>query len=147
MKKDVPIRHEFVELMPKDLAQGTLYVSIPFATAVHKCFCGCGAKVVTPLKPTGWALTYDGETVSLWPSVGNWGFPCRSHYIIRKDVAVAAGEMSQERIDFGRARDRQARDHYFARSTPLMPTGVGPDAKPETPIEPRRSWLSRLFGG
>lgn len=61
-------------------------MSIFFATAVHNCFCGCGSKVVTPIKPAGWELTYDGDTVSLWPAVGSWGLPCRSHYIIRKDT-------------------------------------------------------------
>jgi hypothetical protein len=42
--------------------------------------CGCGKKVVLPLHPTHGKLTYDGETVSLSPSVGNWSFPCESHY-------------------------------------------------------------------
>ncbi|WP_245801874.1 DUF6527 family protein [Chitinophaga sancti] len=31
-------------------------------------------------------LTYDGETVSLHPSIGNWQFNCKSHYWINKDV-------------------------------------------------------------
>lgn len=71
--------------MPVELEDGILYISIPFKTAIHKCCCGCGNKVVTPLAPTEWKLTFDGETVSLNPSIGNWSFPCQSHYWIRRN--------------------------------------------------------------
>ena len=40
---------------------------------------------MTPLGPHHWAMTYDGETVSLAPSVGSRTLPCRSHYFIRRD--------------------------------------------------------------
>ena len=36
------IEPSFVEYVPDALDDGILYVSIPFATATHKCFCGCG---------------------------------------------------------------------------------------------------------
>jgi hypothetical protein len=52
--------------------QDTIYISIRFATVGHKCCCGCGREVITPLSPTDWSLTSDGETVSLHPSIGNW---------------------------------------------------------------------------
>ena len=51
---------------------------------------GCGGRVVTPLSPDDWRLTYDGDTVSLWPSIGNWAFACQSHYWIRSDQIVWA---------------------------------------------------------
>jgi hypothetical protein len=35
-----------------------------------------------PISPADWQLAYDGDTVSLTPSIGNWGFPRRSHYWI-----------------------------------------------------------------
>jgi Family of unknown function (DUF6527) len=79
------MKYEFVEYVPDELTEGMLYVSIPFATAVHKCCCGCGREVVTPLAPTGWSLTFDGKTVSLAPSIGNWSYPCQSHYWIRRN--------------------------------------------------------------
>lgn len=44
MKSVVKIKHEFVEFIPKERQEGILYISIPYATAVHKCFCGCGLK-------------------------------------------------------------------------------------------------------
>ncbi len=71
MKRETALTHEFVEYIPEHLKDGTVYVSIPFATAAHKCCCGCGKEVVTPLTPTDWQLTFDGETISLEPSIGN----------------------------------------------------------------------------
>ena len=76
------LAHKFVEEIPDDLDAGILYVSMRFGTVVHKCACGCGEEVVTPLGPAEWQLTYDGRTVSLAPSIGNWSFACRSHYWI-----------------------------------------------------------------
>lgn len=61
-----------------------LHISLRYATAVHLCACGCRRKVVTPLKPAGWRLIFDGA-VSLDPSIGNWQYPCRSHYYIRSN--------------------------------------------------------------
>jgi hypothetical protein len=77
------MQHKFVEFVPEDIQPNTLYVSVEYGTAVHKCCCGCGEEVVTPLTPTDWKLKFDGESVSLAPSIGNWSFKCRSHYFIR----------------------------------------------------------------
>src|SRR4051812_46368408 len=82
------IRHEFVSLAPDVLEQGVLYVSIEYATVLHLCACGCGAQVVTPLAPGRWRLTFDGKTVSLNPSIGNWSLPCRAHYWIDRNHVV-----------------------------------------------------------
>lgn len=108
-------KHEFVEYAPEELASGTLYISIPYRTALHNCPCGCGIEVVTPLDPTDWKLTYDGETVSLYPSIGNWSFPCRSHYWIKNSEIVWAESWSDEKIRYGRQRDR-SRKHDANRS-------------------------------
>lgn len=138
MTHPLKIRHEFVEFIPKELEEGALYVSIPYATAVHTCFCGCGTKVVTPISPVGWHLTFDGETVSLSPSVGNWSFACRSHYFIRKDAVVWAGDMSEDEIAWGRMRDKAARETHFDGQ---------PQAAAEPQAQPRKkkgfwSWLT-----
>jgi hypothetical protein len=108
------IRHEFVEFIPELLDEGTLYVSIPYATAAHLCCCGCAMKVVTPISPTDWRVTYDGESVSLDPSVGNWAFRCQSHYWIDQNRVVWARRWSQRKIDASRAADRLAKENYFA---------------------------------
>ena len=88
---------EFVKSVPERLADGVLYVSVEFATAVHLCGCGCRNEVVTPLsRRTGWKLLFDGETVSLTPSIGNWSFPCRSHYFITENNVLWAREIERQ---------------------------------------------------
>jgi hypothetical protein len=105
MKPDVAINHEFVDFIPRELEERILYISIEFATAAHKCFCGCGREVVTPLSPVGWQLIYDGETVTLTPSVGSWGLECKSHYVIQRDRVIWAPTMSEEEIAEVRRQD------------------------------------------
>ena len=79
------MQHKFVEFIPDVIEEGVLYISIEYCTAIHKCVCGCGNEVVTPLSPTDWELTFNGKTVSLDPSIGNWSFKCQSHYWIAKN--------------------------------------------------------------
>jgi hypothetical protein len=100
------VEPEFVELIPEKLDDGRLYVSMLHATVVHRCCCGCGSEVVTPLTPNDWQLTFDGETISLSPSIGNWSFACQSHYWIRRNLVTWAPRWSKRRIAAGRARDR-----------------------------------------
>jgi hypothetical protein len=113
------IKHEFVEYVPSELAEGVLYVSIRYATAVHSCACGCGNKVVTPITPADWQLLFDGDTVSLAPSIGNWGFPCRSHYWIKGDEIRWSGAWTHEQVASGRERDDRDREAYFTRRAEL----------------------------
>lgn len=74
----------FVTYIPAQLRSGHVYVSMEYATAVHLCACGCGAKTVTPLAADGWTLKFDGS-VTLRPSIGNGQSPCKSHYLITRD--------------------------------------------------------------
>lgn len=113
MKPVTNLNHEFVEYVPEELKDGTLYVSLTFATASHKCCCGCGNEVVTPLSPTDWKITFDGESISLDPSIGNWSFDCKSHYWIENSTVKWARRMSREQIEAGRAYDRLAKKRYF----------------------------------
>ncbi len=76
------LQHKFIENIPRDLEDNTIYISLEYCTAIHKCVCGCGNEVVTPISPKGWKLTFDGETISLSPSIGSWELECRSHYFI-----------------------------------------------------------------
>jgi hypothetical protein len=79
------IEHKFVEFVPNIIEEGVLYITIKYKTAVHLCICGCGNKVITPITPTDWQIIFDGKTVSLSPSIGNWSFECRSHYWIKRN--------------------------------------------------------------
>jgi hypothetical protein len=113
MNQEITLRHEFVEFIPEELRQGTVYISIRFATASHLCVCGCTNKVVTPLTPTDWKLIFDGKTISLDPSIGNWSFACQSHYWIRNSRVRWAPKWSRKQIDRGRSRDQSAKEKYF----------------------------------
>jgi hypothetical protein len=94
----------FVDAVPAEIEPGVLYVSMEFSTTSHLCCCGCGSRVVLPLHPTAWRLTYDGKAISMSPSVGSWTFPCRSHYWIRANRIEWAGAWSDEKIAAGRRR-------------------------------------------
>lgn len=107
------LRHEFVEFIPSELEDGVLYISIAFATAAHKCCCGCGCEVITPITPTDWKITFDGESVSLSPSIGNWSFECRSHYWITRNRIRWAETWSAEEIAAGRAHDHSLKQDQF----------------------------------
>lgn len=98
------IRYEFVKFIPELLEDGVLYISIEYSTAVHKCICGCGNEVVTPFSPAGWELRFDGKTVSLNPSIGNWSFECRSHYFIIRNKIRMARRWSEWEIQLKRSR-------------------------------------------
>lgn len=138
--KRTEISYEFVEFMPADLEGGQLYVSIQYATAVHLCACGCGTKVVTPISPAEWHLLFDGDSVSLSPSIGNWQFPCQSHYWIRHGQIKWAKPWSKEKIELGRAQDERDLQLYFAD----RPAGERPPSESRTPQPESRRLSDRL---
>ena len=107
------LNHKFVEFIPDTLDDGTLHVSITHGTAVHRCCCGCGREVVTPLTPTDWKLIFDGETVSLYPSIGNWNLPCRSHYWITRNRVEWAEDWSDWRIAATEEKDRKLKVKFY----------------------------------
>lgn len=110
----------FVKSIPAAPVAETLYVSMEYRTAVHLCACGCGTKVVTPLGPSDWILTFDG-TVSLRPSVGNGQQECRSHYYIRKDRIDWLPPIDPLATNVALARDQAAH-----RRTPGVPKARNP---------------------
>ena len=142
MKRPVMLAHEFVKAIPDKLEERTLYVSVDYATVVHRCCCGCGREVVTPLTPTDWTLIYDGVSISLNPSIGNWGFECRSHYWIDKSKVRWARRWSRSRIDAGRARDRRLKGRYYGEDEMAILRVEGPVRKGA--INRLWKWLSNL---
>ncbi len=76
---------QVVRRLPDILREGILYVCFECNVVVHLCACGCGEKVVLQIDPDFWRVWYDGETVSLSPSIGNFQYPCRSHYWIEQN--------------------------------------------------------------
>jgi len=129
------IRHEFVETIPEHLDNGVVYVSLTYATVVHNCCCGCGHEVVTPLHPRQWSLIFNGDTISLTPSIGNWSFPCRSHYWIRAGQIRSARSFTETEIAKLRADDQASlHDHYKSNTS----------TAPEKTTEPGKTWRAKL---
>ncbi|WP_367184553.1 DUF6527 family protein [Ferrimicrobium sp.] len=115
---------------------------MPYGIVTHKCCCGCGNKVVTPLTPTDWKLIYDGQSVSLDPSVGNWSLPCRSHYWITNGRVYWSAQWAQKTVDEARSRDRLAKLRYFTDETVFELPTESPSSPP--PRRRRRHrWLQR----
>ncbi len=107
------LQHKFVEFIPQEIEEGTLYISIEYCTTIHKCICGCGNEVVTPLSPTDWRMTFNGKAVTLHPSIGNWSFDCQSHYWIRDNKIELADSWTKEEIRLGREVDQDRKTAYF----------------------------------
>jgi len=102
MKK---LQHKFVEHIPAPLEDGILYVSIPFRVVLHKCCCGCGNEVALNLSPKGWQLTFDGQSVTLYPSIGNYSFKCQSHYWITNNIVEWVSKTSKGENPHPRQRE------------------------------------------
>jgi len=109
------IQHKFVGFIPEILEEGVLYISIDYCTAVHKCVCGCGNEVVTPISPTDWELRFDGKTISLSPSIGNWSFECKSHYFITRNKIHFARRWEDWEIEEGRVEDKENKKYYYKK--------------------------------
>jgi hypothetical protein len=103
--KKAPISLTYVEhgCMPdiSEMKDGVLYVSKKGCIGIHRCLCGCGEQTVTPftkitteneefvsdMPGTDWFLTIKNGKASITPSIGNYEFPCKSHYIITNNMA------------------------------------------------------------
>lgn len=139
------LRHHFVELMPPELETGVIYISFEYLTAIHRCCCGCGERVVTPIGPTDWSVTFHGDSVSMYPSIGNWGLACGSHYVIRHGRVEWAGTWSRKRIEAARRADHVAKERLFERATD--PSVLVAASEPSSCATPdRRRWWRRWVG-
>lgn len=103
---------EFVDAFPASMLPGVLYISIAFNTAGHRCACGCGHEVISPLSPAQWAFTYNGQDVSLWPSIGNWDLPCQSHYIVEHGRIRWSRKFSAAQVERNKDRDKTALERF-----------------------------------
>lgn len=130
------IDFRFVEYIPDHLEEGIVYIAPEFGAVMHLCCDGCGEKVSTPLNAAQWTLTFDGETISLSPSIGSFDLACGSHYWIRKNRVQWSGSMSRKAIAENAARDVAAAERHFAPSQPVE----------QAPPTQRPSLWRRLFG-
>lgn len=141
--KRVRFRHEVVVSIPETLQANTLYLTTEGDVAGHLCACGCGREVITPLSPTDWSITIDRRGASLSPSIGNWAFPCRSHYFIWDGVVVWARDMPDKAVAQGRRRDKERKLGYYERLNGLQ---VPLEKSPELSSSPPHQSTSQRLG-
>lgn len=134
--RNARIQVQHVQLMPKELLPGVLYVSHKFGTAAHLCACGCGSKVRTPLGPMAWSVEETARGPTLHPSVGNWQKPCRSHYWITRGEVIWAEQWTAEQIAAGRRLEDERRQVYYDALS----------RKQEGPLKKFLRWVASLFG-
>lgn len=139
----------FVDGAPPTLEPGVLYVSIRHKSVLHLCACGCGYEVVTPLAPHRWSLAFDGETVSLEPSIGNSALPCRSHYYVTNNRVDWHRPMTDKTIEWARRRDQRALDavlNPLRRDPRIAGAGIdsGADDPAGTGVRSQRDGARRL---
>lgn len=144
------IRPEYVKFIPERLDEGVLYISEQYRTAVHKCCCGCGQEVVTPLSSAEWSVKRNGGRVSLYPSIGNWSYPCRSHYVIRDSRVLEAKALTKRQIQRVKAIDRadrtdQIRHTNKAKDEAALVSKANVQITPPSKRQPSTSWLQSLL--
>lgn len=143
----VQFKSEVVGSIPEALQANTLYVTTDGDVAGHLCACGCGREVITPLSPTDWSITIGRRGATLFPSIGNWAFPCRSHYFIWDGAIVWARDMSAKAIEQGRRRDKaRKQDYYEQLNGQPMPKIEPRPPQYQSMIQRLRAWWIRLFG-
>jgi hypothetical protein len=143
MRPEVVLAFEFVEYIPDELKERTLYISLKYGTATHKCCCGCGREVVTPLSPAAWRLEFNGKSVSLYPSIGNWSLPCKSHYFITNNKVVWASQWSKGQIARGRVAEAMAIKRYYSEpQRPLVKDET--HSVPPTTGKPKKGLWSKI---
>lgn len=152
------LEHVFVDSFPEPLEEGKLYVSMEYASVAHLCACGCGNEVVTPIRKRGWKLMFDGESITLSPSVGNHNLNCRSHYFIKENEIRWAGRLSWEDIHAGRMENQQGgllyddseiEDNDSNETTEdvvaQLPTAQSKQINLTESPQPKRRWWERLI--
>ena len=86
--KRVKIKPIFVESIPEKIEENIFYIAEQYKAVIHKCLCGCGERISTPINKDGWTLIKKTEDkISLTPSIGNFYLPCKSHYIVSDNMA------------------------------------------------------------
>jgi hypothetical protein len=89
-------------------------------------------------------MTFDGRSVTLDPSIGNWQKDCGSHYWIVENRIRWARRWSDEEISAGFKNDIRAKQEYYGEAShsssadPLLGTA---DREGEKPSSVREAWL------
>ncbi len=134
------LNHVFIDKIPDELEEGVLYVSSRFRVIMHLCCCGCKEKVVTPLSPARWKMTFDGNTISIYPSIGNWNSDCQSHYWIQNSEVEWSRTWTDDEIFEGKSFEREKRKEYY-KEVNRVTTTDNEIVKATNKVEKKRSLL------
>lgn len=74
-------RYRLVERIPNILQEGIVYHTEEFELAGLLCACGCGHRI-TLLVPDSHRVSDERGYATIWPSIGVFDAPCKSHYFI-----------------------------------------------------------------
>jgi hypothetical protein len=74
-------------------------------------------EVVTPLSTTDWTLIFDGVSISLDPSIGNWSFDCRSHYWISKNEVIWSDSWNSRKVNSHLKEEQDIKQQYYDKSS------------------------------
>ena len=132
-RESVTLKPVFVETIPIDsgeLVEGNLYISMKYNTIVHRCPCGCGGLSEVTLHPARRRIFYDGEYVSIKPSIGARSLKCRSHYWIKRNRILWERPIEEEHDGLYDSRRRDLMREYEGR--PIVHKRID------------RSWWSKL---
>jgi hypothetical protein len=110
------LEFRFVKHIPDYLENRILYISLEYNTAIHLCACGCKNKVVTPISPIKWSFTFNGESISMYPSIGNWNFDCKSHYWIKNSEIIWAEKWDKKNIDKIQEEEIREIDDFYNKN-------------------------------
>lgn len=94
-----------VDKTPRELEDGVVYLNVEYELATLKCACGCGHKVVL-LCPDGHSVIDDGGYATIYPSVGVWDAPCRSHFFVTRGQVEWYSSWSDEMIKHSMSTQR-----------------------------------------
>ena len=89
MRRQKVLRPEFVQSIPTGSRKpGEIVVSCRYNVASFLCPCGCGAAMDIIFRPYRWRMEWDGEHLSICPSISSPRLACKSHYWITRNEVI-----------------------------------------------------------
>jgi hypothetical protein len=81
----------------------------------------------------------------LFPSIGNWSFPCRSHYWIKRNRVIESYDMTAQEIQAGRRFDAKVKERHFGDKPVVAPSVDPTEANPSPPVTAPPGIVDRLL--
>ena len=91
-------------------------------------------------------MIYNGEAISLKPSVGNWSFDCKSHYWITNNEVEWSLKWSDKTISEVRAvEDSERKKYYRNKDSQNIEESLSDSVEFSRPEPKRKSWFQKLL--